>query len=87
MSFLVRNVICELKVTCVVCADSSRTFDGPFKSAQSSHSGYLNFFFILFPVLSNLIKKQNQESTCMKSDQKLSDKEMMTETALSALKQ
>ena len=65
--------ICELKVTfCVVCADSSRTFDGPFKSAQSSHSGYLNFFFILFPVLSNLIKKQNPESTCIVySDQKL----------------
>ena len=66
VSLLFPNAICELKVTlCVVCTDSSRTFDGPFKSAQSSYSGYLNFFFILFPVVSNLVKKQSQESTCI----------------------
>lgn len=37
------------------------TFDGPFKSAQSSHSGYLNFFILLFPILSNL--NQNEKNS------------------------
>ena len=41
MSFLVQNVICELKVTCVVCADFSVPLMVPLKVHSQAIQGIL----------------------------------------------
>ena len=53
------------------------TFDGPFKSAQSSHSGYLTFFFILFPILSNLNQNEKKATSLTKLQMKNTNKRMI----------